>query len=313
MAAMGVRKSRSRATSATIGAALLAFGCAPAPETQTHGGATAAEVVRLWPGAAPGTESWTGSEVELDAELPMGKVHVVTNVTVPTLTVVGPAARKANGTAMLVLPGGAFRALAWDLDGTETARWLADRGITAFILKYRVRPPGDQAPSGPESFDAYMRRTAPARDIAVADAQQALRLIRANSAKYGLRKDRIGMIGFSAGAQATMALILANDASARPDFAASLYGAMPPDQVPPPAAPPLFIAAAQDDPQVPPAKSTEIFERWSRAGRPAELHLYEQGGHGFGFRPGHRPADSWPAAFEAWLRSHGLLAAIAGR
>jgi acetyl esterase/lipase len=305
---MGVRRSRSRAASAAIGAALLALGTL-APATETRSAAPLTEVVRLWPSAAPGTESWTGPEVGLDADLPMGKVHIVTNVTVPTLTVVRPAARKANGTAMLVLPGGAFRALAWDLDGTETARWLADRGITAFILKYRVRPPGDQAPSGPESFDDFARRTAPARDIAVADAQQALRLIRSNAGKYGVRGDRVGMIGFSAGAQATMALILANDAAARPDFAASLYGAMPSDGTAPASAPPLFIAAAQDDPQVPSTKSVELYESWTRAGRPAELHLYEQGGHGFGFRPGHRPSDGWPAAFEAWLRSHGLLAA----
>ena len=100
------------------------------------------EVVRVWPGAPPGTETWTGAETQLDADLPgLGKVNIVTNVTVPTLSIFRPPPGKANGTGVLVAPGGAFRALAWDLDGTEVADWLTARGITAFVLKYRVRPP----------------------------------------------------------------------------------------------------------------------------------------------------------------------------
>jgi acetyl esterase/lipase len=93
---------------------------------------------RTWPGAAPGTTSWTGDEAELDADIPgAGKVRIVTNVTVPTLTIFRPPAGRANGTAVIVAPGGAFRALARDLDGTEVAQWLVARGITAFVLKYR--------------------------------------------------------------------------------------------------------------------------------------------------------------------------------
>jgi len=266
------------------------------------------EVVRLWPGNPPGTESWTGAEEAVDAELPVaGKVHIVTNVTTPTLTVVRPSQGRANGTAVVLLPGGSFRALAWDLDGTEVARWLAERGITAFILKYRVRPPTDQAQGGPESFDDFVRRTEPARQIATADARQALRLIRGNAGKYGIDAGRVGMIGFSAGAITVMGVALAPEAEARPDFAASLYGAMPTEQVPAAGAPPLFVAAAQDDPQVPWRKSVEIYERWSKAGLAAEIHLFEKGGHGFGMRAHDLPADKWPLALEAWLSSRGLL------
>ena len=95
----------------------------------------------------------TAPEEEVDAELPnLGKVHIITNITVPTLTVFRPAGARASGTAMLVVPGGAFRALPWDLDGIETARWLTARGITAFVLKYRVRPPAASASSGPETY-----------------------------------------------------------------------------------------------------------------------------------------------------------------
>lgn len=243
----------------------------------------------------------------------MGRVHVVTNVTVPTLTVFRPPAGKANGSAMVVVPGGSFRALAWDLDGTETAQWLAGRGITAFVLKYRVRPPGDSAPSGPETFDSFLMRTKSSRAIAVADARQALRLVRRRAAAYGLRADRVGMIGFSAGAITTLAVASGGAGEPRPDFAAALYGAIPPEAGPAADSPPLFVAAAQDDPQVPPAKSTEAFERWTRAGRPAELHLYEKGGHGFGFRRHGLPADSWPAALEAWLASHGFAPRLVER
>ena len=109
-----------------------------APHSQPH------ELVRIWAGQAPGTEGWKASEEAADVTLPnVGKVHVITNVTVPTLTVFRPTVRKANGTALVILPGGSFRALAWDVDGLETAQWLAGRGITAFVLKYRVRPPAN--------------------------------------------------------------------------------------------------------------------------------------------------------------------------
>jgi acetyl esterase/lipase len=295
------------ALAAALSAALLIVGCEPA-RAEAMREARPPEVIRVWPGAPSGTESWTGSEVELDAELPgSGKVHIVTNVTLPTLTIFRPPPGRAKGTAMLILPGGAFRALAWDLEGTEIAQWLTRRGITAFVLKYRVRPPGDSAPSGPESFDDFALRTQRARALTVADARQALAVIRANGGRFGLAADRVGMIGFSAGAMTMMSLAVAPETPARPDFVVSVYGAILVGQAPPPDAPPLFVVAAQDDPQVPFARSIEIFERWSRARRPAELHLYEKGGHGFGIRPHGLPADSWPAALEAWLVSRGLV------
>jgi acetyl esterase/lipase len=306
---MGVGKSRSKAIGGALGAALLALGCNPAPATEAHRAPPA--VVRLWPGAAPGTERWSGPEEEADAEIPnVGKVHVVTNVTIPTVTVFRPAPGRANGAAMLVLPGGAFRALAWDLDGTEVAQWLAARGITAFVLRYRVRPPGPSAPSGAETLDAFLLRTRTARDIAVADARQALRLIRSNAGAYRIKADRVGAIGASAGAMTVIDLALATDVAARPNFAVSASGAAPPEAGPAAAAPPLFIVAAQDDPQVPVARSTELYERWTRSGRAAELHLYEKGGHGFGLRHRGQPADQWPQALEAWLAARGLATPV---
>jgi acetyl esterase/lipase len=269
--------------------------------------ASGAEVVRLWPGQAPGTESWTGPEQQADATLPnVGKVHVITDVTVPTLTVVKPAAGKANGTAMVVVPGGAFRALPWDLDGLETARWLAAHGITAFVLKYRVRPPPPEAPVD-RSFDDFARRTEPARAIAVADAEQALRLVRSRARRYSIDPHRVGMIGFSAGAMTTMDVALAANPSDRPDFAASLYGAVLTKAPAAKDAPPIFIAAAQDDTELSPEKSLQIFRTWTDAGADAELHVYDKGGHSFGFRVHHTTADRWPEAFQAWLAAHRFL------
>jgi dienelactone hydrolase len=195
------------------------------------------------------------------------------------------------------------------MEGTEVARWLSSRGITAFVLKYRVRPPAGEGAGKQETFDEWALKTKGAREVAVADAQQALRFIRANARKYGVAANRVGMIGFSAGAMTTMGAAVTQDAAARPNFAVPVYGAMLASQAPGADAPPLFIVATQDDPQVPSAKSIEIYERWSRAQRPAELHVYEKGGHGFGMRARSLPADKWPAALEAWLLSRGYLTA----
>jgi acetyl esterase/lipase len=292
---------RSRVVLA-LAVALLMHACAnvrvqPAPQ--------AVEVVRIWPGAAPGTENWTGEEVQLDADLPAGRVNIVTNVTVPTLSIFRPPPGQANGTAVIVAPGGAFRALAWDLDGTEVARWLVARGITAFVLKYRVRSPqADETPGA---------RFETARAIAIADAQQGLRLIRTNAMRYGIAADRIGIIGFSAGAVTAMGLALSADASVRPNFVISAYGGIPAGSAPVAGGPPVFIVAAQDDPEVPSAESVNIYQTWTRATLPAELHLYENGGHGFGMRPHNLPVDNWSLALEDWLAKHGYIAGTAGR
>lgn len=268
----------------------------------------APEVFRIWPGKAPGTEDWNAPEQTADVTLPnVGKIHVITNVTVPTLTVVRPLPGRANGTAMLVLPGGSFRALAWDVDGLETAEWLAGEGITAFVLKYRVRPPQTGESFG-QSLEDFAQATNARRSIAVADAEQAIRLVRTHARHYAIAPNRVGIIGFSAGAMATVEVALSTDPAARPDFAVSMYGAALTREVPSSSAPPLFIGAAQDDPQLPAINSLDIFQRWTKAGVPAELHVYEKGGHGFGFRQHHLPADAWPASLEAWLASHGYLA-----
>ena len=274
--------------------------------------ATQPEIVRIWPGAAPGTEDWTGPETDSPLKLPGAPVlHMISNVTVPTLTVVRPSPGKANGTAIIVCPGGGFQNLAITHEGDLVAQWLADRGITAFILKYRVRTSASfrlpkDARHHPEQFDELAKSFEGGRQIALADGIQAMRYLRANASRFAVAPDRIGMMGFSAGAVTTMGVVLDSQPADRPNFAAPIYGTME-DKAPPKDGPPLFIAATQDDNAVPVAKSIAIFSSWTAADLPAELHIYERGGHGFGMVKHNKPVDEWTNAFEAWLRADGWL------
>lgn len=272
----------------------------------------APEVVNLWPGVPPGTEDWSGAETTTVLPVPGSvEVRMVGNVTRPTLTVYRPQPGMANGTAVVVVPGGGFQTLAIVHEGDLVARWLADRGVTAFLLKYRVRTiPGFRIPGNlrknPELFKEFAASFSSGRPIAIADATQTMRYLRTNADRLGIASDRIGMIGFSAGAITTMGVVMSDIPADRPNFAAPIYGAME-DKAPPNDGPPLFIAVTQDDNAVPALESMAIFTRWTAAQLPAELHVYEKGGHGFGMRPLSLPVDGWTKAFETWLGSHGWL------
>jgi acetyl esterase/lipase len=269
------------------------------------------EVVKLWPGQPPGTESWTGAEIDRPAAAPGGPPPaMITNVTIPTLTVYRPAAGRSTGAAVIVAPGGGFQALAFNHEGAMVGEWLAERGITAFVLKYRVRmTPGfklvPDARHHVEDFDAAANQLEAGRRIAVADGVEAVRYVRAHAAQYGVRPDRVGFMGFSAGGMTTMGVVMDSAPADRPDFAAPIYGTMEEDKAPPKGGPPLFIVAAQDDPTVPVQESVAIFSRWTAADLPAELHIYETGGHGFGMQRRRKRTDEWTEPFDAWLRSHG--------
>lgn len=266
------------------------------------------EEIRLWD-KPPSDTYWTGAEQSGESAAPTGsKIRIKTNITDPALTVVRPAPGKANRTAMIVAPGGAFMALAWDLEGEEVARWLADRGITAFILKYRVGPPPRRASDPmPTGIEELLRLIEPNRKLAIADAGQAIRLVRRSAGKYGIAPGKVGMIGFSAGAMTTLGVAIEATPEARPDFIVPVYGMMHAGDLVPPDAPPAFIVTAADDTTIPPSASISIFENWTAAKRPAELHIYERGQHGFGMRAQGLPVDAWPAALEKWLLAQGLL------
>jgi len=262
------------------------------------------EVLALWPDGAPGTpESWVEQEYT-------GQ-HSVTFVTRPTLTVFHPKGGTKSDASVIVAPGGAFSGLAIRKEGIAVAQWFADRGITAFLLKYRVRPFFDEigkvlsVPPPISEGSGSQDRFEPKVSLARADGMQAVRLVRASAQEYGIAPDKVGFIGFSAGAMTAMNVTLAGDSASRPDFVIPIYGAMPDTKVPADA-PPAFVMVARDD-SIMFERSVEIFERWSAANRPVEFHAYEKGGHGFGMQQRGLPVDRWPAALEAWLVDQGLI------
>lgn len=218
---------------------------------------------------------------------------------------------------MIVLPGGGFNSLEWGREGVEVARWLTDRGVTVFLLKYRVTSIGlvTKIKMGtllimrrPNMFPKLMAMVEPSRRTALEDALQAVRVVRSDAQQYGISQDRIGMIGFSAGAITTMGVVLEADPASRPNFAATLYGSALNEKGPSKDGPPLFIVHCENDPIIPVSESRNIYQAWLKAGLPAELHVYPTGVHGFGMQP--RPgtaAVAWPQAFETWLRGLGVI------
>ena len=243
----------------------------------------------------------------------------VRNVEAATLTPFLPTKAANTGTAVIVAPGGAFLGLAIEEEGYRVARWLSDHGIAAFVLKYRVLP----TPADPATFrqEVYAMRTGngpasfrPPENTppeALADAQAALRHIRANAAQYEIDPNRVGMMGFSAGAYTTLSLALANAPDARPDFIAPIYGKQ--DAVTPPANPmPLYIALATNDPLFWKG-STGLAGSWGNAGGKVEFHLYQNGGHGFGLGEAGTTTEDWMAGFRKWLEVNGILTNPASR
>lgn len=237
------------------------------------------------------------------------------NVTEATLTPFLPDATKANGTAVVVTPGGGFRTLSMENEGWDVARALAAKGVAAFVLKYRLRQTPAEMPaferSMAEMFSGVARgpRMDPEQameDIApqITDARAAFALIRKRASEWHVDPDRIGMVGFSAGAMLTLATALKGE-DAKPAFIADIYGPLSPVTVPADA-PPLFVALAADDPFF--ANSGfGLIDSWKKARKPVEFHLYEQGGHGFGMYQKSTTSTGWFDSFVRWMDMHGWL------
>jgi acetyl esterase/lipase len=277
--------------------------------------------IEIWPGKPP------GDAVELEPERDMtgpgdGKpagrrVTRIGNVSTPTITVYRPPADKANGTSVVICPGGGHRILAWDHEGTEVAEWLNSIGVTAVLLKYRVP----------------FRNPDKKWEAAVQDAQRAVSLTRSHAEEWGLNPDRIGILGFSAGGQtAGYTCVLhrdrqyqkvddVDDVSCRPDFAVLVYPAwlikdnnteLADDVVVDDQTPPMFFAHAWDDP-IRVENSLLMAAALKQAGVKCDLHVYANGGHGFGLRPTDEPCSKWPLACEQWMQRNGWLTVEAGK
>jgi acetyl esterase/lipase len=291
----------------------------PAPPEPT--GLLSAEIIELWPtGRVPGSQGVTITRQVLERGSPAAHDRAVMHVSRPILEVFRP--EKPSGAAMILLPGGGYVRLAVDKEGAGGARRLMQDGITCFVLNYRL--PLDRWGAG--------------YDAALQDVQRAVRLVRANAQAFDVDPKRIGVMGFSAGGHLAAASLTRYDAkvydaidaadqlSARPDVVMLGYafinlGARPLNDLPPSAEagrslnervvrglPPVFLLHAADDTSVPVANSLIMYQALKAADVPAEMHLYQQGGHGFGFSlPADRPASRWPDAFTAWLRSSEFI------
>ncbi|KLE31287.1 alpha/beta hydrolase [Aurantiacibacter luteus] len=234
-----------------------------------------------------------------------GGMLMVRNVTRPTVTPFLPDPRMATGAAVVVVPGGAFLGLAMENEAYPTARWLADHGIAAFVLKYRVVPTPRDMTAIPAAGAARIGPPADTPDYALADGLAAMELVRSRASEFGIAPDRVGMLGFSAGAFLTQSVIRTADARHMPDFAASIYGPMRAMDVPA-NAPPLFVMVTADDDTLP-VTSLDLVESYRAAGKPLEFHLLASGGHGFGIGRPNTSSFGWIHQFHLWLDSGGFL------
>jgi acetyl esterase/lipase len=257
-----------------------------------------AKVIPLWKNGAPGFENRRDEKEE-------AKDYWVKNVHNPSLTVFAPPAGTANGTAVVVCPGGGHRLLVYTAEGVEPAEFLNKLGVTVFVLKYRLA----REEGSPYSLDKHMRE----------DALRAIRLVRSLAAEYKLDSNKIGMMGFSAGGEVVSSVAYApgwGDASAKdpvdqlngkPDFQILVYpGPLGIPETVPSDAPPAFVVAANDDPccAVP---TINVLVRYQQAKRPVEAHLYSKGSHAFnmGYRSELKTIKGWPQRLADWMEDNG--------
>jgi acetyl esterase/lipase len=288
--------------------------------------AQAPQEIRLWPGKAPGSENWALPEVTTTS--PTGD-RTITNVSDPTVTVFLPPPASATGTAIVIAPGGALRLLGWDNEGVKVAQWLNSQGIAALVLKYRtLQTKGGSGrgrgapPPGPAGAGAGARKEIEIRNgnanpepddpalqevlqMGIADAQQALRLARRNAAAWRIEPARIGIMGFSAGGGIAVGAALTERSDASPDFLVSVYGPSLQDVNVPAHAPPLFIAVGSSHFNVTNG-CLALFAAWKAAGKPAEIHVYDQVSGGFGMTKRGLPVDTWSDRLLEWLMARKL-------
>jgi len=257
----------------------------------------AALVVNLWPGIPPGSELSTQKE-RVIPNTPIGTV--IFDVVKPTLTVYLPQRAKATGTGVIVAPGGACVALAMDVEANALAHLLQERGVAAFVLKYRIAEKKQQGLPTDIDMDQACRN-------GMADGIQAVKVVRQHAQAWGVSPSRIGFVGFSAGGQIASAALLQTDAAARPDFAAFVYGA-PFGVMPaiPQNLPPIFMAWAQDDP-IALGAVTNFYDALQKAHDKPEAHIFSSGGHGFGLKKQGTTSDRWVDEFWYWLQAKHFL------
>lgn len=277
-------------------AGLMAASCGLAAEP---------EVVAIWPGGAPGSEGKAGDEAVRIA--PPNGERVVSGVHKPSITVYLPAHSVRTGAGVVIAPGGGHRELWTDHEGHNIAKWLSERGVAAFVLKYRLAR---------ETGSAYT-----IEGSALADTQQAIRVVRQRAGEWGLQPDRIGVMGFSAGGELAALAAVRDPLSdlqkagaeyqglpAKPAFQALIYPAIPKDMPLAKDTPPAFLACGENDRLNISQGLPELYLAMKKAGMSAELHVYGKTGHGFGLRPQTKaPSQQWIQRFYDWMEVQGFL------
>jgi acetyl esterase/lipase len=267
--------------------------------------------IQLYEGKPPGSEHWTWKEQKSDKN--SVKVMTVYNVTQPSLTLYAPDAALANGSAIIICPGGGFHFLAIDHEGTDIAKRFVEKGYTVFILKYRLvhvltDNPFDDMLNAVDK-KAWDDESLPVIPLAIADGRRAVEYVRKNARAFNIKPDRIGILGFSAGGLVTAATGFNYTKSNRPDFVVPIYADIPESILSSvlPDAPPLFIACTQDDEFGFATHAIRLYNKWYSAGRPAELHLFERGGHGFGKGNSSNTTHHWIQQCIEWLEMNGFV------
>ena len=276
--------------------AALALLCAPvliAAEPQA---------ILLWPSGAPGSEGKTADEA---VEVTRSGERNITQIHKPSLTPYLPVAGKASGAAIVIAPGGGHSKLCIDHEGHNLARWLAERGVAAFVLKYRLSREKDSS----YTLEGH----------AVSDMQRAIRLVRSRAKEWNVDPQKVGALGFSAGGElAFMAAMQSPKSipaeadsidlhSGRPDFQCLIYPGKSSRIAVDKDMPQAFIVCGYGDRQDIAHGMAEVYLKFKDAGVPAELHIYAAAGHGFGVRDSTKGAVAhWPARLEEWLADKGL-------
>ena len=264
-----------------------------------------AREIPLYPGVAPGSENWHYAEKSAGTpDKPQAQ-----NIVRPVLLYYPADKANAVGTAMIVAPGGGFRTLMMSYEGVDVAKRLNQMGVDAFVLKYRTTYVDSDAPAaaGRGAATTGPQAGQNVREMAGADGQQAVRLLRQHAAEFGVAANRIGIIGYSAGGAVVLSTVY-GPAEGRPNFAAPIYAAGASSNPPPEGAPPLFIAVAADDQSVGFQGSIDLFGAWRKAGVPVELHVFQTGQHGFAKKGG--GADHYLDRVEEWLKLNGWLTKV---
>lgn len=261
------------------------------------------QVILLWPGGVPGSE---GKTVPESVRLTPEGEHVISSVHQPSLTVYLPPQGSATGAAVIIAPGGGHSELWMDHEGYNVAQWLSAHGVVGFVLKYRLaRQKGS---------------TYTVEGNALADIQRAIRTVRFRASEWGVKPERVGVMGFSAGGEVAALAAARYHAepaagadqidrlSDKPSFQALLYPALPADRNFSKETPPAFLVCGENDRQNISQGLPEFYLAMKRAGASAELHVFAGVGHGFGLRERTKgPVAGWPALFHGWLDTRGFL------